>query len=128
MSSPSPQTSPADRGSYDAHHMQSPYLAHMPGGGVLDQSYASYYEMSLQQTEPWMMATVIEDDDLMFGGKPLSAWYEEDRMQSMGSDADADEEERRGRQRERPHYHHHHHHHHHQGHHKHGKSKKESKQ
>ncbi|KAG7284710.1 hypothetical protein NEMBOFW57_009319 [Staphylotrichum longicolle] len=23
--------------------------------------------------QPWMMATVIEDDDLMFGGKPLCA-------------------------------------------------------
>jgi hypothetical protein len=77
----------------------------------------------------WMAATIIEDDDLMFGGKPLSAWYEEDRRQSMGSEAD--EERTRGRQRERPrsdasHHGHHHHHHHH--HHKHGKSKKESKQ
>lgn len=47
---------------------------------------------------PWMMATVIDDDDLMFGGKPLCAWYEEDRR--MLSSA-MDEEETRGRQRER---------------------------
>lgn len=26
----------------------------------------------------WMMVIVIEDDDLMFGGKFFSVWYEED--------------------------------------------------
>ena len=50
--------------------------------------------------EPWMVATVIDDDDLMFGGKPLCAWYEEDRR--MLGCATIDEEETRGRQRERP--------------------------
>jgi len=63
----------------------------------------------------WMAATVIEDDDLMFGGKSLSTWYEEERRrQSLGSDAAP---ERRGRQRQRaphdgsqPHKHHHHYH------------------
>jgi hypothetical protein len=48
----------------------------------------------------WMVATVIEDDDLMFGGKPLCAWYEEDRRRLSSS---TDEEETRGRQRERVH-------------------------
>jgi hypothetical protein len=48
----------------------------------------------------WMVATVIEDDDLMFGGKPLCAWYEEDRRRLSSS---TDEEETRGRQRERAH-------------------------
>ena len=51
----------------------------------------------------WMSVTVIEDDDLMFGGKPLCAWYEEDRRSSSSCiDAELeDEEENRGRQRER---------------------------
>jgi hypothetical protein len=48
----------------------------------------------------WMIATVIEDHDLMFAGKPLSTWYEEERQrQSFGSDF---EQDRRGRPRERP--------------------------
>ncbi|KAL1838054.1 hypothetical protein VTJ49DRAFT_3102 [Mycothermus thermophilus] len=50
----------------------------------------------------WMVATVIEDDDLMFGGKPLCAWYEEDRRR-LSSESVIDEEETRGRQRERGH-------------------------
>lgn len=65
----------------------------------------------------WMVATIIEDDDLMFGGKPLSAWYEEDRRRLSSY---IEEEETRGRQRERAridthksqHAHQHHHHHH----------------
>lgn len=69
----------------------------------------------------WMMATVIEDDDLMFGGKPLCAWYEEDRQRFSSSN---DEEQRRGRQRERvdytPQQQHQHRHH--------GKNTKEAKQ
>ena len=40
----------------------------------------------------WMMPTIIEDDELTFGGKSLSAWYEEDRRQ-------LNEEEQRGRTR-----------------------------
>ncbi|RYP75337.1 hypothetical protein DL771_002433 [Monosporascus sp. 5C6A] len=43
----------------------------------------------------WMQPIIIDDDDLMFGGKSLSAWYEEER-QSLSISA---EEERRGRQR-----------------------------
>ncbi len=67
-------------------------------------------------SNPWMMATVIEDDDLMFGGKPLCAWYEEDRRRLSLT---IDEEETRGRQRERARADSHHHHHkaHHQHHH-----------
>ncbi|KAK9778257.1 hypothetical protein SCAR479_05227 [Seiridium cardinale] len=42
----------------------------------------------------WMEPTVIDDDDLMFGGKSLSAWHEEDRQK-----VSVPEEERRGRQR-----------------------------
>jgi hypothetical protein len=57
--------------------------------------------------QPWMMATVIDDDDLMFGGKPLCAWYEEDRR--MLSSA-MDDEEPRGRPRERSRGDSHHHH------------------
>lgn len=62
----------------------------------------------------WMMATTIDDDDLTFGGKSLSTWYEEDRRRlSVGDDGTAispnrgrHEEERRGRQRQRSHYQH----------------------
>lgn len=72
-----------------------PYLL-VPNLHVTDPSVR---EMDLG-SHPWMVATVIEDEDLMFGGKPLSAWYEEERRrQSLDS---RDEEERRGRQRERP--------------------------
>jgi hypothetical protein len=57
--------------------------------------------------QPWMMATVIDDDDLMFGGKPLCAWYEEDRRLLSSA---MDEEEPRGRPRERSRGDSHHHH------------------
>ncbi|KAI1497894.1 hypothetical protein F5X99DRAFT_345390 [Biscogniauxia marginata] len=58
----------------------------------------------------WMEPTVIDDEDLTFGGKSLSAWYEEER-QTYDLPA---EEEQRGRQRVRQHHHSHsnnHHHH-----------------
>ncbi|ETS80936.1 hypothetical protein PFICI_08465 [Pestalotiopsis fici W106-1] len=42
----------------------------------------------------WMESISIEDDDLMFGGKSLSAWHEEGRQK-----VSYPEEERRGRQR-----------------------------
>lgn len=52
----------------------------------------------------WVQPTVIEDDDLTFGGKSLSAWYEEERRRlSSGSGSD-DGEERRGRERVRKHH------------------------
>ncbi|KAL2891971.1 hypothetical protein HOO65_011329 [Ceratocystis lukuohia] len=44
----------------------------------------------------WMGATIIDDDDLMFSGKPLCAWYEEDRQRFSNP---YDEEEHRGRER-----------------------------
>lgn len=49
-------------------------------------------------THAWVQPTVIEDDDLTFGGKSLSAWYEEDRRRLSHSDG---EESRRGRERVR---------------------------
>ncbi|KAF7556763.1 hypothetical protein G7046_g6205 [Stylonectria norvegica] len=50
----------------------------------------------------WVQPTVIEDDDLMFGGKALSTWYEEERSRlSSGSESG---EERRGRERVRKHH------------------------
>lgn len=90
-----------------------------------------------QSQQPWMMATIIEDDDLCFGGKPLSTWYEEDRRRcSFGDDEEesgrpaefAEEEERRGRQRDRPEYENvsHSSHKHHQSHQHHHKSAKKS--
>ena len=85
-----------------AYDDQSPYLV-VPNLQVNDPSVR---EIDLgHEGHSWMVATVIEDDDLMFGGKPLSAWYEEERRrQSMASysGSECDEEERRGRQRERP--------------------------
>ncbi|KAK1753210.1 hypothetical protein QBC47DRAFT_404569 [Echria macrotheca] len=101
----SPQSSPTDRPS-------QPYLL-VPNLHIADPT-AREVELG---NHPWMAATVIEDDDLTFGGKPLSAWYEEDRRRL--SNSNKDEEERRGRQRERvrvdSHYcfqHQHQHHHH----------------
>ncbi|KAI0171730.1 hypothetical protein GGR52DRAFT_572894 [Hypoxylon sp. FL1284] len=67
------------------------------------------------QKQGWSEPIVIDDDDLMFGGKSLSAWYEEERK----TVSFPVEEERRGRQRVRQHHshsHHHHHHHHHRHH------------
>ncbi|KAH8904148.1 hypothetical protein BR93DRAFT_971218 [Coniochaeta sp. PMI_546] len=68
-------------------------------------------------TENWMVATVIDDNDLMFGGKSLSAWYEEDRRRQQSGSSKV-EPERRGRSRERhglgydgPHHQKHRHHH-----------------
>ncbi|KAM3453935.1 hypothetical protein MY3296_003407 [Beauveria thailandica] len=63
----------------------------------------------------WVRPIVIEDDDLMFGGKSLSTLYEEERRrQSTGgggggggggsSDEENHEEERRGRERVRRQY------------------------
>ncbi|KAK3313032.1 hypothetical protein B0H66DRAFT_384251 [Apodospora peruviana] len=92
----SPQTSHSNRAS-------QPYM-------IVPDSTTSQIDLA---TSSWMVATVIEDDDLMFGGKPLSAWYEEDRRRLSTGD---EEEERRGRQRERVRIetHHHQYHHHHQ--------------
>ncbi|KAI1401261.1 hypothetical protein F4819DRAFT_335033 [Hypoxylon fuscum] len=53
-------------------------------------------EVELQK-QGWSEPIVIDDDDLMFGGKSLSAWYEEERK-TLSFPA---EEERRGRQRTR---------------------------
>ncbi|KAG6007600.1 hypothetical protein E4U21_005798 [Claviceps maximensis] len=58
----------------------------------------------------WMQPIDIDDEDLMFGGKSLSAWYEEDRrrLSSGGSDdgdnQDRHEEQPRGRERVRRHH------------------------
>ncbi|KAI8957628.1 hypothetical protein F5Y11DRAFT_352365 [Daldinia sp. FL1419] len=67
------------------------------------------------QTHGWMEPIVIDDEDLMFSGKSLSTWYEEERK-SLNVSV---EEERRGRQRVRQHNSHTHHHHHHHHHHRH---------
>lgn len=53
----------------------------------------------------WVQPTAIDDDDLTFGGKPLSTWYEEDRRR-LSSSGETDEsasggDERRGRERVR---------------------------
>jgi hypothetical protein len=61
---------------------------------------ASAYYMAIDtgsQSHGWMESISIEDDDLMFGGKSLSAWHEEGRQK-----VSFPEEERRGRQRVSP--------------------------
>ncbi|KAM3524200.1 hypothetical protein NHJ13051_004664 [Beauveria bassiana] len=65
----------------------------------------------------WVRPIVIEDEDLMFGGKSLSTLYEEERRRqsargggsiaggsSSSSDEENHEEERRGRERVRRQY------------------------
>jgi len=76
-----------------------------------DDAY-SYFSLDenaqLSQSYGWMQPIEIDDEDLMFGGKSLSAWYEEERQ----TPAVPVEEERRGRQRVRSHHSSSHHHHH----------------
>jgi hypothetical protein len=89
--------SPSDR---DASISQSYFL--VPG----------YTETTVEVNlgnRSWMAATVIEDDDLMFGGKPLCTWYEEERREEMErqSHGGHHEEQTRGRTRERPRTEHH---------------------
>ncbi|ROT38317.1 hypothetical protein SODALDRAFT_324697 [Sodiomyces alkalinus F11] len=55
-------------------------------------------------SDTWIEATEIDDDDLQFGGKSLSEWYEEERKRLSNGSSSSDEEERRGRQRVRKHY------------------------
>ncbi|QUC16312.1 uncharacterized protein UV8b_00553 [Ustilaginoidea virens] len=52
------------------------------------------------KTHSWVQPIVIDDEDLMFGGKSLSAWYEEDRRRLSSG---AGDEEPRGRERVRRH-------------------------
>lgn len=85
------------------------------------KSEATYYlvpnlralDPSAQEVDPkshtWVQPIDIDDDDLMFGGKSLSAWHEEDRrrLSSGGSDDGrndhSQDEEPRGRERVRRH-------------------------
>lgn len=73
-----------------------------------------YYLPNLQALDPqarevdpnsytWVQPTVIEDEDLTFGGKALSTWYEEERRR-LSSGSDDGGEERRGRERVRKHH------------------------
>ncbi|KAK2592633.1 hypothetical protein QQS21_009660 [Conoideocrella luteorostrata] len=63
-----------------------------------------------RDSHTWVQPIDIDDEDLMFGGKSLSTWYEEDRrrLSSGGSDDGRNEhsqdEERRGRERVRRHH------------------------
>ncbi|KAF7518908.1 hypothetical protein G7054_g13286 [Neopestalotiopsis clavispora] len=66
------------------------------------QQGASSHYMATEggsQAYGWVESISIEDDDLMFGGKSLSAWHEEGRQK-----VSYPEEERRGRQRVRQHH------------------------
>jgi hypothetical protein len=60
------------------------------------QGASSHYMVTEggSQAYGWVESISIEDDDLMFGGKSLSAWHEEGRQK-----VSYPEEERRGRQR-----------------------------
>ncbi|EJT76532.1 hypothetical protein GGTG_06451 [Gaeumannomyces tritici R3-111a-1] len=79
--------------------------------GMMQYYYDTDASYGFMQQEPaWLMATPIDDDDLTFGGKSLSTWYEEDRRRfSLGDESSRtmesdEEEESRGRQRVRAHY------------------------
>ncbi|CAF3521571.1 hypothetical protein SNK03_003897 [Fusarium graminearum] len=68
----------------------------------------TYYYYVPREVDPsayaWVQPTIIEDEDLTFGGKSLSAWYEEDRRRHSSGSNSSDEEERRGRERVRRNY------------------------
>lgn len=75
------------------YYVPTNYQALDPSASEVDASATS-----------WVQPTVIDDDDLTFGGKPLSAWYEEDRRRLSSSGTDDGEDERRGRERVRRSY------------------------
>ncbi|KAK0382944.1 LOW QUALITY PROTEIN: hypothetical protein NLU13_8860 [Sarocladium strictum] len=60
-----------------------------------------YYLPNIQALDSWCQPTLIDDDDLTFGGKSLSEWYEEERrrLSSGSSSSSGSEDERRGRER-----------------------------
>lgn len=76
-----------------------------------ESNYYHYFNMSSYGSSAheidvtaytWVQPVMIDDEDLTFGGKALSTWYEEERTRlSHGSD---DGEERRGRERVRRQY------------------------
>lgn len=72
---------------------QDQYYYVVPNASAMDPN-AREFDLASQG---WIQATIIEDDDLMFGGKSLSTWYEEERRRL--SNGSSDEEEHRGRQR-----------------------------
>lgn len=116
----------SSRGSAYSSTASSPY-----------QHASYYYDVPAQAT--WMKVIPIEDDELTFGGKPLSDWHEEDLRRYSSSSFDS-HDEHRGRTRQRAYYEptsaatsgaaptssgHHHHHKHGHGHkHHHKKSDK----
>ncbi|KAG6063057.1 hypothetical protein E4U32_001684 [Claviceps aff. humidiphila group G2b] len=51
----------------------------------------------------WVQPIAIDDEDITFCGKSLSAWYEEDRRQRLRSMGLLHDEPSRGRERERRH-------------------------
>ncbi|KAG6354631.1 hypothetical protein INS49_004649 [Diaporthe citri] len=63
--------------------------------------HAYYYDAPAQAT--WMKVIPIEDDELTFGGKPLSDWHEEDLRRYSSSSFDS-HDEHRGRTRQRASY------------------------
>ncbi|KEY70541.1 hypothetical protein S7711_02699 [Stachybotrys chartarum IBT 7711] len=88
------QPSMAPKASADAAAAAAHYYL-VPNLQALDPSAC---EVDLN-AHAWVQPTIIEDDDLTFGGKSLSAWYEEERRRlSCGASSD---EERRGRERVR---------------------------
>lgn len=102
--------------------------SHSSTVSAASSSYYYYYAQTTTTQPTWMTVIPIEDDDLTFGGKPLSDWYEEDRRRySPETEAvmpEAQVHEARGRTRQRaacepaPAHHHGGHHHHKHHHHK----------
>ncbi|KAI0397189.1 hypothetical protein F5Y17DRAFT_13481 [Xylariaceae sp. FL0594] len=127
----SPFKSPKSATSSQTHHGPSPLkmvTTTMSQPQQHAQDDAQYYflpdvDMSSEEASlAWMEPIVINDEDLTWGGKSLSAWYEEER-QSADFVMEEEQEEHRGRQRIRQHHphqrhqHHQNHHHHHPHHH-----------
>lgn len=63
----------------------------------------AYYYHDAPAQATWMKVIPIEDDELTFGGKPLSDWHEEDLRRYSSSSFDS-HDEHRGRTRQRAYY------------------------
>lgn len=63
----------------------------------------SSYSTTATASYRYMTVIQIEDDDLTFGGKPLSDWHEDHRYRYSSTTNASSDDELRGRTRQRPH-------------------------
>lgn len=84
-------------------HSQQTITIIMSSSQSASSSYYYYTDRDVgYSNQSWQMPTIIEDVDITFDGKPLSALYEEDRRRLSAASSSSDEEEERGRQRVSP--------------------------